>query len=395
MIKSLKLPARKVLVIDCDNTLWGGVVGEDGAFGVELGEDAPGNAYVQLQHYALALRERGILLALVSKNDEADVWEVFDKNSRMVLKREHIAAAQINWMAKSVNLRQIAKDLNLGMESLVLIDDNAAECAEVRANAPEVLTIHLDGDPACAVRLIEDSCAFDQLTLTREDIQRAEMYAQERKREVLRAGVKTMEEYLAGLGLVVRITRVSEEHVGRVTQLTNKTNQFNMTTRRRTEAEVRALLLDPQWHLFNVFVTDRFGDYGLTGVVFCVDRKEAWEIDTLLMSCRVLGRGVESALAAVLLEQAETRGKKMLRARFIPTAKNDMATSYYPAHGFTHVGDGVYVRPTDQPLPVPSHITLELPGVDGKRSARWARSGTEETISSAPNYTEMKQVKHG
>jgi FkbH-like protein len=360
VVKSLRIPSRKVLVIDCDNTLWGGVVGEDGVFGIEIGQDAPGNAYAEIQHYALALRERGILLALVSKNNEADVWEVFDRNPGMILKREHIAAARINWMPKSENLRAIAKELNVGIDSLVLIDDNAAECAEVNANAPGVLTIHLGEDPAYAVRLIEDSCAFDQLTLTREDTQRAEMYVQEQKREALRTGAKTMEEYLAGLTLVVRIARITEEHVSRVSQLTNKTNQFNMTTRRRTEAEVRALLLDPNWHLFNLSVSDRFGDYGLTGVAFCIDRKEAWEIDTLLMSCRVLGRGVETAFAAVLLEQARQRGKKMMRGRFIPTGKNDMAAPYYPTHGFIYLGDFIYVRPTNQPLPPPSHITLEF-----------------------------------
>ena len=363
IIKALKTPARKVLVMDCDNVLWGGVVGEDGALGVELGEDAPGNAYLQLQRYALALRERGILLALVSKNDDADVWQVFDKNPRMILKREHIAAAQINWMAKSVNLRQIAKDLNLGSESFVLIDDSAAECAEVCANAPEVLTIHLVGDPAHSVRLIEESCAFDQLTLTREDTQRAEMYAQERRREALRTGVKTMEEYLAGLGLVVRIARLSEEDVSRVTQLGNKTNQFNTTTPRRSEAEVRGLWQDPAWHLFTLSVTDRFGDYGLTGIAYCVDRQEAWEIDTLLLSCRVLGRGVETALLAVLLEQARVRGKERICGRYIPTAKNTLAAPYFPSHGFVE-SEGFFVRSTSAPLSMPSHISLDLNHLD-------------------------------
>ena len=359
LINVLKTPARKVLVMDCDNVLWGGVAGEDGPLGVEIGEDAPGNAFAQLQRYALALRARGILLALVSKNDEAEVWEVFEKHPGMVLQRDQIAAAQINWRPKSVNLRQIAEALNLGVDSLVFIDDNPAECAEVCANAPEVLTIHLNGDPAYYVRSIEESCAFDQLTLTREDTQRAEMYAQERRREALRTGVTSMEEYLAGLGLVVRIARLIEEDVSRVTQLGNKTNQFNMTTPRRSEAEVRALWQDPAWHLFTLSVTDRFGDYGLTGIAYCVDRKEAWEIDTLLLSCRVLGRGVETALLAVLLEQARLKHKEKLFGRYIPTAKNGLAEQYYPSHSFTDI-DGVYVRPTNVPLPVPLHITLNL-----------------------------------
>lgn len=358
IINSLKSATKKVLVMDCDNTLWGGVVGEDGALGVQLGEDAPGNAYAELQRYALKLRERGILLALVSKNDEADVWEVFNRHPGMILKREHISAARINWMPKSENLRQIARDLNLGSDSLVYVDDSAAECAEVGANAPEVLTIHLDGDAAYNVRLIDSACAFDQLTLTSEDLQRADMVAQERQRETLRTEVKTMEEYLAGLGLRVRIARVSEEQLARVTQLVNKTNQFNVTTTRRSEADVRALWQDPAWHLFALSVTDRFGDYGLTGVVFCVERPESWEIDTLVLSCRVLGRGVETALAAVLQAQAQARGKPMLRGRYIPTAKNALCKSYYSDHGFVEVR-GVYGLAANNALRVPSHITLE------------------------------------
>ncbi|MBM4261426.1 MAG: HAD-IIIC family phosphatase [Deltaproteobacteria bacterium] len=358
VVKSLKQPAKKVLVMDCDNTLWGGVVGEDGPLGVQVGEDAPGNAYVELQRYALKLRERGVLLALVSKNDEADVWEVFERNPGMILKREHISAARINWLAKSQNLRQIAQDLNLGSDSFVLIDDSAAECAEVAANAPEVVTLHLNGDAAYYVQLLDSSGAFDQLTLTSEDLQRADMYAQERQREILRIEVKTMEEYLAGLGLRVRVAPVSEEQLGRVTQLVNKTNQFNMTTKRYSEADVRKLWQDRTWHLYALSATDRFGEYGLTGVVFCVERAEAWEFDTLVLSCRVLGRGVETALLAVLQAQARQHGQYILRGRFIPTAKNGMAKNYYPDHGFIEV-NGVYTLSANKPLRVPSHIALE------------------------------------
>jgi len=345
-------------VMDCDNTLWGGVVGEDGALNVAVGEDAPGNAYAELQRYALKLRERGILLALVSKNDEADVWEVFERNPGMVLKREHISAARINWLPKSQNLRQLALDLNLGSDSFVFIDDSPAEIAEVRANAPEVLALHLNGDAAYHVRSLDVSCAFDQLTLTSEDLQRADMYAQERERETLRSEVKTMEEYLAGLDLRVDIARVREEQLGRVTQLVNKTNQFNLTTKRYSDAEVRALWQDSQWHLFALSVTDRFGDYGLTGVVFCVEREDRWEIDTLVLSCRVLGRGVETALMAVLQAHAAERGRELLQGKFIPTAKNDLAKNYYPDHGFVEI-DGFFRLPANKLLRVPAHISLE------------------------------------
>jgi FkbH-like protein len=387
LVKSLRRPARKVLVLDCDNTLWGGIVGEDGPLALQVGEDAPGNAYAQLQRYALSLRQRGILLAVVSKNDEADVWGVFEKTPGMILKRDHIAAAQINWLPKSANLQRIAEDLNLGMDSLVFVDDNAAECAEVMANAPEVLTIHLDGDPAYNVRLIEQACGFDQLTLTEEDFQRAEMYTQERKRETLRGGVKTMEEYLAGLGLVLKIDRVKEEYFGRVTQLINKTNQFNLTTIRRTEAEVRALSKDPDWHLYAVWLKDRFGDYGLTGVAFCRDRGDQSEIDTLLLSCRVLGRGVERALAGVLIEQAHSRGKTAVLGRFIPTSKNSLAADYYPSQGFAET-DGVFVYSTSRAFTLPSHITLDRQGLAEPCVVRGAR----EASSVTSDYAQLRQV---
>jgi FkbH-like protein len=245
----------------------------------------------------------------------------------------------------------------------------------VCANAPEVLTLHLNGDPAYYVGLLDSSCAFDQLTLTSEDLQRADMYAQERQRETLRTEVKTMEEYLAGLGLQVRIARVAEEQLARVTQLVNKTNQFNLTTTRRSEAEVRALWQDPAWHLFALSVTDRFGDYGLTGVVFCFERRDSWEIDTLVLSCRVLGRGVETALAAVLQAQAQQRGKHILRGRYIPTAKNGLCRSYYPDHGFVET-NGVYALSANKALRVPSHLVLESEG----RSARKAKKPLLEAV---------------
>jgi FkbH-like protein len=347
--------------MDCDNTLWGGVVGEDGALGVDAGEDAPGNAHVELQRYALRLREQGVLLAIVSKNDEPDVWEVFDRHPGMLLKREHLAAARINWRPKSENLRELAAELRLGSDSLVFIDDSPAECAEVRANAPEITVIHLDDDPAHFVGLLERACAFDRLALTSEDAQRAEMYSQERQREQLRGGA-TMDEYLAGLQLVVRIATVGEEHVARVAQLVNKTNQFNLTTGRRTESEVRTLVSDPSWRAYAVWVQDRFGDYGLTGAAFCRREPESWSVDTLLLSCRVLGRGVETALLSCLLQQAEADGASRLRGRFIPSAKNEMAAAYYPDHGFYEEEPGLFAREVEPGIPMPAHLTLETDG---------------------------------
>lgn len=365
VVRALVTPPRKVLVMDCDNTLWGGVVGEDGALGVDVGEDAPGNAYAELQRYALALRRQGILLAVVSKNNEADAWEVFDRHPGMVLRREHLAAWRVNWLPKAQNLRAIAEELKLGSDSLVFVDDSPAECAEVRANAPEVLTIHLDCDPSQFVQRLEEACAFDRLSLTKEDVKRAEMYSQERQRETLRASTTSMEDYLAGLDLTVRIERVGQEHLPRVTQLINKTNQFNMTTIRRTEAEVRALWQDPDWRLFAVWVSDRFGDYGLTAAAVCHARGLEWFLDTFLMSCRVLARGVETSLLASLVAAARAEGKEKVRGQYLPTAKNAMAADVYRNHGFEDLGDGWFARSTHAPIVVPSHLRLEGSAVEG------------------------------
>lgn len=359
LIKATLQPARKVLVLDCDNTLWGGVVTEDGTLGVDVGEDAPGNAYAVFQEYLLALRAQGVLLAVASKNDEPDVWEVFDRHPGMRLKREHLSAARINWLPKSGNLRELAAELNLGLDSLIFLDDSPAECAEVRANTPEVATVHLDGDPSGFIAQVEAAALLDRLSLTAEDSRRAESYQQERAREQLRDAHVSLEEYLANLNLVVRICPATPAHIPRLAQLVNKTNQFNLTTRRRTEAEVVALAADPAWRLFTVHVTDRFGDYGLTGAVFAHLRTDGWELDTLLMSCRVLARGVETAILATVCRAAEEEGASRVYGRYVPTAKNGMVADLYLRHGFEEIDNQLYARSVHPALPIPTHLTLE------------------------------------
>ena len=360
-------PQKKCLVMDCDGTLWGGIVGEDGVNGIAIGEDAPGNAFEAFQKYVFTLRRQGVLLAICSKNNEDDVWEAFRERD-MPLKEEHLAAASVNWNPKSVNLREIARELNIGLDSLVLIDDSPVEIAEVNANAPEVRTILLpDKEPERYIEVMETESPFPRFVLTQEDLRRAQMYQEERQREGLRSQMGSLEDFLEGLGIVVTIGRPLEKDLGRIAQLLNRTNQFNLTTYRRTESEVIKDWSDPSCRDYAVWVRDRFGDYGLTGYALLRGLPDAPVLDTFLMSCRVLGRGVETSLLARILFDLEGR---RLRARFIPSSKNGVAQEFLPSHGFREVGDGEYEQGEDEVLvpafvellePAPESVEMETP----------------------------------
>jgi FkbH-like protein len=330
--------SRKCLVLDLDNTLWGGVVGEDGPHGIALGQEAPGNAYVAFQEAVVSLWKRGVILAVNSKNNEADAMEVLERHPDMVLRPSHFATLRINWQDKASNLVSIAEELNIGLDSLVFVDDNPAECALVRSRLPQVLTVELPSDPALYRGILLDLVAFDTLALTDEDRERGRLYAQRRERqewELRNAG--SLDAYLSDLGLVVEMAPADAFAIPRVAQLIGKTNQFNLTTRRHNEATVRVLAESPDSGVYSVRVRDRFGDSGLTGVAIVRKRPSVWEVDTLLLSCRVLGRGVETAMLSVLAETARASGAHTLRGDFIRTAKNAPAADFYPRHGFTLV----------------------------------------------------------
>jgi len=350
-IKPLKSRARKCLVLDLDNTLWGGVVGEDGPHGIALGHEAPGNAYRALQEVILDLWKRGVILAVNSKNNEADAMEALERHPEMILRPRHFAALRINWRDKAANLESIAAELNIGLDSLVFLDDNPAECALVRSRLPQVLTVQLPRDPARYRETLLRLTDFDALTLTEEDRQRGQLYAQRRERqewEARRAGANggangaaadNLDDYLGELGLVVAVAPADEFTIPRVAQLIGKTNQFNLTTRRHNEAAVRAFARSADHAVYTVRVEDRFGDHGLTGVAIVATAGDVWEIDTLLLSCRVLGRGVETALLSALAAAARASGARALRGQFIPTAKNAPAADIYERHAFALVDE--------------------------------------------------------
>ncbi len=341
-VKALKGRSRKCLVLDLDNTLWGGVVGEDGPHGIALGQEAPGNAFRAFQEVVLNLWKRGIILAINSKNNEADALEVLEQHPDMVLRPHHFAAMRINWLDKVANLESIAAELNIGLDSMVFVDDNPAECAMVRGRLPQVLTVELPRDPARFRGLLLELTDFDALTLTEEDRLRGQLYAQRRERQEWesRHG-ENLGDYLADLGLEVDIAVADAFALPRIAQLIGKTNQFNLTTRRHNEAQVQAFAASAGHAVYAVRVKDRFGDHGLVGTAIVETDADVWTVDTLLLSCRVLGRGVETAILSALV------AARVLRGLFIPTAKNAPAREYYGRHGFSARGEQDGVQPWD------------------------------------------------
>lgn len=342
-IAALMLPAAKVIVLDLDNTLWGGIVGEDGPGGIAIGPTGVGAAFAAFQEALLALRAQGVLLAIASKNNEADALEILDNHPGMRIRREHVAARQISWGTKSEALRALAKELSLGTDSFVFIDDSPTECAEVRSVLPEVTVVQLPDDPARYVEVLRAVPQLDRMSLTDEDRMRAAAYAAETARADARAAAQgdpdALRAYRRSLELVVRVRRVGDADVARTAQLTQKTNQFNLTTIRRSEADIEALRRDPAWRLYALDVTDRFGDYGTTGLVFAhrLGDSTTWDLDTVLLSCRVLGRGVESALLRLVTGDLMAAGARRLTGRLIPTPKNAPARDFLPRHGFAPI----------------------------------------------------------
>lgn len=340
-------PPHKVVVLDCDNTLWEGVVGEDGVHGVEI--DA---ARKHFQAFMAAQAESGMLICLCSKNNEKDVWEVFDQRSDMVLRKEHIMAARVNWKPKSENLISLAEELSLGLDSFVFFDESALECAEVRANCPEVLTLQVPQDPGQIAGFLQHIWAFDHLTVTKEDAARTALYKENLRRESVRRQTSTLAEFISTLDLQVDIGPLDAATLARASQLTQRTNQFNATTVRRTESEMQQLVAADDHVCSVVHVKDRFGDYGLVGLTIAQVRKDVLSIDTLLLSCRALGRGVEHRMVAALGSVAMERGLGAIEIPFVPTARNQPALDFLeglPAAAEKSPGGGqVYRLPAAQ-----------------------------------------------
>ncbi len=339
LLAASKGKSRRCLILDLDNTVWGGVIGDDGVNGIAIGQGDPtGEAHLTVQQAALALRSRGVVLAVSSKNTDEIARRPFREHPDMLLREEHIAVFQANWNDKATNICAIAQELSLGLDAMVFLDDNPVERELVRRNLPQVAVPELPEDPALYARTLLLAGYFEAVAFSGEDRQRADYYQGNARRAELQKSAVDMGAYLRSLAMVMTVQPFDEIGRSRITQLINKSNQFNLTTRRYTEAEVATVAALPEALTMQVRLLDSFGDNGMISVLICRRDGLAWDIDTWLMSCRVLGRGVERAVLQEVLAAARERGIIQLRGRYLPTERNALVKDHYAGLGFTAAG---------------------------------------------------------
>jgi len=365
--------AVKCVVLDLDNTLWGGVVGDDGLEGIELGDSDETGVFRAFQLYLRELGRRGILLAVCSKNDEAVARRVFQEHPGMVLREDDLAAFVANWEDKATNIRRIRDKLNIGLDTMVFLDDNPFERNLVRQMVPDVIVPELPEDPGLYVRAISEMNLFEVASHSALDEQRATLYREQERRDEERSRFESLDDYLKSLETTARVARFEPRDLPRIAQLLQRSNQFNLTTRRHSEAECEAMMGDEAGCFpFSITVRDRFGDFGLINVVILRRADSALEIDTFVMSCRVLQRGVEQLAMNKVFEEARRSGCRRVLGRYIPTAKNGMVKDFYDRFGFRREaapdGEGTsFALGVDEYLPRQVHIreVAAFPGREG------------------------------
>ena len=332
--------SKKCIVLDLDNTLWGGVVGEDGFNGIKLGPDPPGNAFLEFQKTLLSFHQRGIILAINSKNNYDDAIKVIREHPYMQLREDHFASLRINWNDKVSNMKDIAEEINIGLDSIVFFDDDPVNREFIKLNLPQVHTVDLPHDPSEFVNILQNLNEFSVLNITHEDQQRGKMYTEQRKRTELEKSSTDLQGFLKQLNLKISIKNANEFSIPRISQLTLKTNQFNLTTKRYQESDIKKFSQDASYIVGCAQVEDKFGDNGITGafIVHKENQKE-WSLDTFLLSCRVMGREVEKGILSHIINKAKEIGVERLKAQFIPTAKNKPTEDFLPNCGFEKEGD--------------------------------------------------------
>ncbi len=341
-LKCRFLPPKKVLVLDCDNTLWGGVVGEVGADNIELDPyEYPGIAYYRFQSEVLSIAEKGFLICLCSKNDQAAVWEVMDKHPHCLLKRNHLAAYRINWTDKATNLKELALELNLGLDSVVFVDDSPAECELIRTQFPEVTVIQVPAKIYELPGVLSAGNLFDKLSVSQEDKDRVQYYQAERGRRDLQSRHVDAEGFLRDLKMKAEIRAVQKADLARLAQLCQRTNQFNLTSKRYTESDLAAFLDNPEMKMFLLQAEDRFGPMGQSGLIIFRKSGNVAEVDTFLMSCRIIGRKFDHALFCRGLELARAAWPfEEVRASYLPSPKNNIVAGLWSDYGLSRVSGG-------------------------------------------------------
>ena len=329
----------KCVVLDLDNTLWGGVIGDDGLEGIALGEFDEGEAFVGFQKFIRELKRRGILLAVVSKNDHANAILPFREHPFMALREDDVSAFVANWDNKADNIQIVQKTLNIGFDSFVFLDDNPFERNIVREYVPDVVVPELPEDPSSFLEILAELNLFETASFSEADLQRAAQYREEAQREIVKTQFTNVNDYLASLGMQIRLEWFNPFNLPRIAQLIQRSNQFNLMTRRYGEAACEAMMRDASFVPLTLKLADKFGDYGLISIVILKPAGDDLEIDEYLMSCRVLQRGVESFAMNNIFAYAERVGAKRVVGHYIPTAKNDMVKDFFKNFGFEKVAD--------------------------------------------------------
>jgi FkbH-like protein len=362
-LRSLIIPRRKALALDLDNTLWGGVIGEDGLDGLVLGHEFPGNVHLRIQRELLELRHRGVLLVLLSKNNEADARQGFEKLPDMLLKWDDFAVRKVNWNHKFENLREAARELGLGIDSFAFLDDSDYEREQMRQSLPEVLILNETSDPLHTLRSLWETDAFDSLSVTEEDRRRHRDYALRAARDV-KGHADDLEAFLKSLEMEATIEEIGPSNMERVLAMIGKTNQFNLTTRRHSRPDLQSMLQLPGSIALALRLRDKFGDQGIVALLLAIPSgsNATLTVDSFLVSCRALGRGLEDAIWATMLRRARQQKVERLEAEYIPTARNAIVVDLYDRFGLRRVPQNGaatrYVLERIEPIPFPSWISI-------------------------------------
>ena len=351
--------SKRCIVLDLDNTLWGGIVGEDEFDGIKLGSDPSGKSFVEFQKYLLGLHNRGILLAINSKNNFDDAIKVIEEHPDMILKKEHFASIKINWNDKVSNIKEISDELNFGLENFVFFDDDPLNREFMKSSLPQVLTVDLPADPSKYVKTIQEMNEFNLLKITDEDKQRGVMYFQQRERKILEKSSNNLDDFLKNMDLKITIKKADSFTIPRISQLILKTNQFNLTTKRYSLEEIQKMSQNDHMLIGCVQVEDKFGDNGITAA-FIVEKNGAkeWILDTFLLSCRVMGRQIEKSILGYIIKLAKQNNVNKIIANFIPTKKNQPIKNFLPDCGFKKEKDFWSISLNDSFM-VPNFIKID------------------------------------
>ena len=350
---------KKCLVLDLDNTLWGNIIGEDGIEGIKIGPYPEGRSFVEFQKVIKALSENGIILAINSKNNQKDAMKAINEHPHMILREKDFSCIKINWNDKISNMREIAKDLNIGLDSIVFFDDDPTNRELLRMSIPEVNTIELPKDPSNYAQILRNLNDFNVLKITQDDTKRRIMYEQEQNRQKLESSTENLNEYLKKLNIKIKIKLDDKFSIARISQLILKTNQFNLTTKRYQEEEIKQFVDDQTIIVGCAEVEDKFGESGITNVFIIKKNSKEWVIDTFLLSCRIMGRGIEEAILGEILEIAKDKGIERIKANFILTEKNQPTKNFLKNYGFEKDGEN-WIFLLKNKIKIPDYLEIEL-----------------------------------